>query len=102
VIGLAPVTLAEAIAYAARHPSLNAGLVTVAGTPPDPARLGTYLASLSGIIVNDHQIVAVGGEDAAVPADGVGRWRLASKWSIDLAAKRTSTGEMFDTREDPA
>jgi hypothetical protein len=48
VIGLAPVTLAEAIAYAARHPSLNAGLVTVAGTPPDPARLGTYLASLSG------------------------------------------------------
>lgn len=94
VLGYAPCDAPAAIQAAKQHAVLHAALVAVAPAGQDIDRrwLDKFLASLSGIAVNDHQIVRAGGEgDEPL-------WRYASTWSLNLSKARTP--EMFKTEED--
>lgn len=95
-LGYAPVTLADLIRQAEQSAGLRAALGKAAG---DAAALHALILSLADLTVGGHRIVPVGTEDAVVPNDGERRWRLASMWSIDLAAKKVKSAELFDNRE---
>lgn len=95
-LGYAPVTVADLIRHAEQSAGLRSALGKAAG---DAAALHALILSFADLTIGGHRIVPVGSEDAVVPNDGERRWRLASTWSIDLAAKKVKSAELFDNRE---